>query len=150
MNEKIIDDDCLDEGFEDGRHTRIRVLYLMLHLRNLGKMEERKKKYLTLFITYITLLFNYCLALGDSYVRPMANTRLSGHTYSTLERWTIVYCLMECSNNRKCASFNYNHAGEICELNGFVEVKGKNGEGKFESRSGWTFYKKDANVNVRN
>ena len=105
-----------------------------------------KNKFAKLLINYLILVSACCLALGDNYVQPMANTRLSGHTYSTLERWTILYCLMECSNNEKCASFNYNQAEEICEVNGFVELKGKNGEGKLQSQSGWTFYKKNANV----
>ena len=105
-------------------------------------MESRKGELVKSFITYTVLLSTYCLALGDNYVRTMANTRLSGHTYSTLERWTIVYCLMECSNNKKCASFNYNHAEEICEVNGFVEL-----EGKLQSQLGWTFYEKEPNVN---
>ena len=110
-------------------------------------VNKKNNKFSKLLINYLILVSSHCLTLGDNYVRPMANTRLCGHTYSTLERWTIVYCLMECSNNEKCASFNYNQAEEICEVNGFVDLVGNKGGVKLQSQTGWTFYKK--NVNVR-
>ena len=108
---------------------------------------KEKKKFKKLLINYLILMSTHCLAMGDNYVRPLANTRLSDHTYATLERWTILYCLMECSNNEKCASFNYNQAEEICEVNGFVDLNREDrGGDKLGSQSGWTFYKKEANV----
>ena len=78
----------------------------------------------------------------------MSNTRLNAeYTYATLERWSIAYCLMECSSNKeKCTSINYNYVQQICELNRFVELKGKSGERKLKSQPGWTFYGKDSNV----
>ena len=43
----------------------------------------------------------YCSSLGDNFVRNMHNTRLDGiYTYAVLERWTIAYCLIECSSNK--------------------------------------------------
>ena len=101
-----------------------------------------KVEFQKLFVTYVALLSSYCLALGDNYVRPLANTRLSGHTYSTIERWTIFYCLMECSSNEGCASFNYNEVKQICELDGFAEIS----RSKLKSQTGWTFYKKEPKV----
>ena len=93
----------------------------------------------------------YSSSLGDNFVRNMHNTRLDGiYTYAVLERWTIAYCLMECSSNKyECASVNYNHAEQICELNRFVELSTNGGqEKKLESEPGWTFYQKDANVRL--
>ena len=106
-----------------------------------------KIKFISIFIT--SLFIKYCSSLGDNFVRNMHNTRLDRqYTYAVLERWTVTYCLMECSSNKfECASINYNRAEQICELNRFVELlTNGNQEKKLQSQPGWTFYQKDANV----
>ena len=110
------------------------------------------RKNLVKFVSiYVALLLEYCSTFltGDNYVRTMRNTRLDGeYTYRRLERWTIAYCLVECSSSKEaCGSFNYNQVEQICELNRFVELL-KGGKKKLKSQQGWTFYEKDSNVRI--
>ena len=117
--------------------------------KNKQKMGLKRSNNFQFVLIYMALLLEYCSTLGDNYIRIMRNTRLKGeYTYLTLERWTIAYCLIECSNDKaECASINYNQVEQICELNRFVELNGeKSGEGKLKSQPGWTFYQKDSNV----
>ena len=93
-----------------------------------------------LFIyTILFLLLDICLPWGDNYVRTIANKRMQGNTHVKLKRWAIAYCLMDCSNEKQlCTSVNYNHAQQICELNGVGESSQK-----LTSQQGWTFYEKE-------
>ena len=104
-------------------------------------------------VLLLFIVIEYCSTLGDNYVKTMVNTRLNkDHTYAILERWSIAYCLMECSNRKsQCSSVNYSPVGQICELNGPVELsmlllESGVGSGKLKSEPGWTFYLKESNV----
>ena len=114
-----------------------------------------QKKFNIMKYTVLLLLvvIEYCSTLGDNYVKTMFNTRLSKeYTYAVLERWSIAYCLIECSNRKsQCSSVNYNQAQQICELNGPVELSMlllESGvrNGKLKSEPGWIFYLKDEDV----
>ena len=126
---------------------------MALTIRGLCLQKKCKIMYIKYIMLIILVVIKYCSTLGDNYVKTMFNTRLSKeYTYAVLERWSIAYCLIECSSRKsQCSSVNYNQAQQICELNGPVELSMlllESGvrNGKLKSEPGWTFYLKDADV----